>query len=120
MSDENSIGEEKVSEKTPQDLFWEKATEVLESVREPLVNLLNAKSEKPKMPSMADILNEVSTKLDSVIDRKVIARLVDCGVLEPRALDDYDKAMQKRNPTPRPAYDAASAALGDVQTLGKF
>lgn len=118
-----NIDEEKgepVAEETAQDIFWKKATEVLESLKEPVITFLKVKSEKPKVPSIAELLNEVMNNLDPVIERKLIQNLVKVGILEPRSLDEFDKAQQRSNPKPRPAFDASQAALGDMKVLGQY
>jgi len=109
-----------VTEETSQDVFWKKATEFLESIKEPIATFLKVKSEKPKVPSIAELLNEVMNNLDPVIERKLIQNLVKVGILEPKSLDEFDKAQQRNNPKPRPTYDASQVALGDVKVLGQY
>lgn len=118
-----NISEEKgdtVAEETAQDLFWKKATEVLESLKEPVATFLKVKSEKPKIPSVHELLNEVMNNLDPVIERKLIQNLVKVGILEPRSLDEFDKAQQRNNPKQSVPYDASRAALGDVKVIGQY
>jgi hypothetical protein len=111
---------EPVSEETAQDLFWKKATETIGELKEPVVALLKMKLEKPKIPTVADIMNEVMSNLDVLVERKLIQNLIKVGILEPKSLDEFDKANQRNNPKPRAAYDASQAALGDVNVLGKY